>query len=173
MNSSALYANLWRFVGLVATQTLLLKQVSVSVGQYFNILLYPLFIFLLPIQMATPYIVGLGFSIGLVIDFFYGTPGIHASAGAFSGFARTLIFYAFAPKGGFSGKELVFSPHFFGWQIFLQTVAVFFALHLFWYFSVDAFTFVYFTAITVKTLAAWVLTMIFVVLYMVMFNPNS
>lgn len=173
MNSNAFFPNLWRFLGLFAAQALFLKQVSLALGAYFNILLYPLFILFLPLQLATPYVVLLGFLIGMSVDFIYGTPGVHASAGAFSGYARSLIFFTFAPKGGYSGKELIFAPAFFGWQIFLQVAALFFVAHLFWYFSVDAFTFVYVGAITLKTLAAWVLTMLFVVLYTALFHPNN
>jgi hypothetical protein len=173
MNSNTFFSNLWRFLGLFATQAIFLKQVTVALGAYFNILLYPLFILFLPLQLATPYVVLLGFTIGMAVDFVYGTSGVHASAGAFSGYARSLIFYTFAPKGGYSGKELIFSPAFFGWQIFLQVAALFFVAHIFWYFSVDAFTFVYVGAITAKTLAAWILSMLFVVLYTALFNPND
>lgn len=149
-----------------------MKQFTLSVGAYFNVLLYPLFILFLPVQLATPYIVLLGFGIGIVVDIFYGSMGVHASTGAFSGLLRNFILLGFAPKGGFSGKEPIYSPYHFGWQQFLQVSAIFFALHLFWYFSVDAFTFVYFGAITLKTMAAWGLTMLFVVLYVAMFNPK-
>ncbi len=172
MNSSIL-PNMWRFFGLVAVQGLLLHQISLSLGEYFNILLYPLFILFLPMQMSTPYLVGLGFLIGLAVDFPYMSIGVHASAGAFAGFVRPIVLAAFEPKGGYSGKEPIFSPYHFGWQMFLQVTALFFMLHLFWYFSVDAFTFVYFSTITLKTLAGWVLTMIFVVFYGFLFNPKN
>ena len=159
---------------MVAVQVMLLKQMGQAVSStYFNVLLYPLFILFLPLQMAAPYLVLLGFAIGMCVDIFYASPGVHASAGAFSGFARTIIVGAFAPKGGYSPKEPVFSPTHVSWQTFLQGAAVFFFLHLFWYFSVDAFTFVYFGSIFLKTLASWGLTMIFVVLYAAMFNPKN
>lgn len=166
------FPNIWRFIGLVLVQVLLLQQIGSTVGSYFNVLLYPLFILFLPIPLATPYAVLLGCAIGFTVDFFYGPLGLHASAGAFSGFARGIILTAFEPKGGYSGKEPIMSPALFGWRKFLQVSAVFFAAHLFWYFSVNAFTFVYFTTISLKTAAAWALTMIFVVLYGILFNPK-
>lgn len=172
MNNS-IFPSIWRFIGLLAVQALLLQQAGSAIGSYFNVLLYPLFILLLPIQMPTPYVVLLGFSIGLSVDFFYTTIGLHASAGAFSGFARSIILAAYKPKGGYSGKEPVAAPAYFGWQWFVQVAALFFIAHLFWYFSVNAFTFVYFTTITLKTLASWGLTMIFVVLYCILFNPKN
>jgi hypothetical protein len=173
MNSSQIFANLGRFLMLVSIQVLLLKQVALSVGEYFNILAYPLFIFLLPLQLATPYAVGLGFVIGMTVDWFYQTPGVHASAGVFSGWARAFIFKVFAPKGGYSGKETIFSPAYFGWQQYFQVLAVFMVAHLFWYFSVDAFTFVYFGSIALKTLACWLLSMLFVGLISGLLNPKN
>ncbi|MCB9307941.1 MAG: hypothetical protein H6565_15190 [Lewinellaceae bacterium] len=172
MNNN-IFPHIWRFFGLTLLQVLLLQQMSASIGSYFNVLLYPLFILFLPIQLATPYAVILGFLIGLSVDFFYVSIGIHASAGAFSGFARSIILSAYEPKGGYTGKEPIPSPAHFGWRWFLQVAAFFFFAHLFWYFSVNAFTFVYVTTITLKTLAGWGLTMIFVVLYCILFNPKN
>ncbi len=170
MNNSIL-PSIWRYLGLVAVQVLILKQLSL--GPYFAVLLYPLFIFFLPLKLATPYLVLLGFWVGLSVDFFYGSLGVHASAGAFSGLARVLVFATFGPKGGLSGKEPVFSPLHFGWQSALSAAAFFMLLHIFWYFSVDEFTFVYFTKITLKTIASWFLTMIFVVFYMALFRTKN
>lgn len=172
MNKSLL-PSLWRFLGLVAVQGLLLHQVGSSISEYFNVLLYPLFILLLPIQMSSTLAVVLGALIGFAVDMFYASPGVHASAGAFSGYARSVILAAFKPKGGYTGKEPIPAPAYFGWTWFAQVAAVFFTAHLLWYFSVNAFSFVYFTAITAKTLAGLALTMIFVVLYCILFNPKN
>ena len=171
MNSN-IFPHIWRFIILVAVQVFVLQQITLAVGPYFNVILWPLFIAFLPLALATPYLVLLGFAAGMVVDLFYGTPGIHASAGAFCGLARPFVFKAFAPKGGFSGKEPIFSPAHVGWQTFLQGIAVLFVLHIFWYFSVEAFTFVYLATITLKTLAAWALTMVLSVLYTTLSNPK-
>ena len=172
MNSS-LIPSIWRFLGLVAVQTLLLKQMGAAVDSiYFNVLLYPLLVLFLPMELSAPIAVLLGFAVGMAVDLPYGTPGVHASAGAFSAFAKPIVIAVVGPKGGFTSKELIFSPHHVSWQTFLQGSSLFFFLHLFWYFSVDAFTFVYFSSIIFKTVAALFLTMIFVVLYAAMFNPK-
>jgi hypothetical protein len=172
MNSNIL-PHVWRFFVLTLFQVLVLKQLALSAGSYFNVLIYPLFIFFLPIRIATAYAVLLGFAIGITVDSFYGSLGVHASAGAFSGLIRGVILEAFGPKGGLKGKEPVFAPQYFGWQSFLQAMGVFMVFHLFFYFSVDAFTFVYFTTITLKTLASWVLSMIFVLLFMAFFKVRE
>jgi hypothetical protein len=173
MNSNLWLSGIWRYLICAAIQVLFFRQVDLSIGSYFNVMIYPLAIFLLPLQLRAPYMVLLGFLIGITIDIPYNSPGVHASAGAFSGFARSILLTPYEPKNGFTGKEPIFSPAYFGWQRFLQTVAMFYALHLFWYFSVDAFTFVYFDKIALKALASLVLSMVCVGFYVFLTNPKS
>lgn len=173
MNSSILFSNFWRFIGLIVVQVVILSKVSLAANGYCNILIYPLFILFLPTQLATPAAVMLGFAIGLTVDFLTGTIGVNASAGAMSGYARAIILHRFAPKGGFSGKELIPAPEYFGWRWFLGVAALFFAVHIFWYFSMAYFTPVYLLAkIVPQTLLGWTLTMILVVLYTRLFHPK-
>lgn len=172
--NSVVVINIWRFLLLVALQGLLLKQMGVAVGsEYFNVFLFPLFILFLPLQTPASAMVFLGFAIGICVDIFYGVPGVHASAGAFSGFIRNLAVNAFAPKGGFSSKEPVFSPIYVGWPTFMKGAATFFFVHIFWYFSVDAFTLIVFGSILLKTMVSWFITLIFVALFTLLFNPKS
>ncbi|MFN0036097.1 MAG: hypothetical protein ACKVUS_13620 [Saprospiraceae bacterium] len=173
MNGRNIGPHFLRFIGLVAVQSLLLNQMTGTVGSYFNVLLYPLFILFLPLQLPAPYLVLLGFAVGLAADAFVPSWGIHASAGAFSGLARTFALKPFAPKGGFSQKDPIFAPAHVGWQTFIQGATLFMGLHIFWYFSVNYFAPVFVGEILKKTLAAWVLTMIFVALYAAMFNPKK
>jgi hypothetical protein len=173
MSSNTIFPHALRFIGLVAVQSLLLNQMTGSIGMYFNVLLYPLFILFLPLQMPAPYLVLLGFAVGVSVDAFVPSWGIHASAGAFSGFARGLALLPFAPKGGFSAKDPIFAPSQIGWQTFLQGASLFMVMHLLWYFSFSYFSHLFALEIVKKTAAAWALTMIFVVLYTAMFNPKK
>ena len=173
MNSSFIVPNVGRFLGLVLVQVVILSEVSLSADGYFNILLYPLFILLLPIQIATPVAVILGFLMGLTIDVFSGTIGVNASAGAFSGYARAVILHQYAPRGGYTGKEPIASPIYFGWRWFLSVASIFFAVHIFWYFSMAYFTPIYFLAkILPQTLIGWIFSMAVVVVLMRLFHPK-
>lgn len=173
MNTSLIYSNLWRFLGLVFFQVIVLREVSLSINENFNILVYPLFILFLPLQIFTPYAVLLGFAIGITVDLFYGNYGLHASAGAFSGFARNFLLKVFMPRGGFSGREIIPAPEYFGWTWFLQVCSLFLFLHIFWYYSVDDFSFVFIKSITLKTLVALALSMLFAIFYGFLFNPKQ
>ena len=173
MNSNSISPNIWRFIGLVAVQVVILSQVALTADGFFNILIYPLFILLLPIQLPTPMAVLLGFFIGLTIDFFAGTLGINASAGALSGYMRAVILNRFAPHGGFTGKEPIPSPAYFGWRWFLSVAAIFFAFHIFWYFSMAYFTLVYLLPkILPQTAISWIATMLVAVVLIRLFNPK-
>ena len=171
MNNLVL-GNIFRFVGLFLVQVLVFKQVSEAIGPWFSIFIYPLFILLLPLVLPTSLVVLAGFFMGILIDMFYQSPGVHASAGAFSGFGRALIFAIFEPKGGFSSNYTTISPLTTGWQTFMQIAGVFFFAHLFWYFAVSEFTLVYFGSITLKTLGALVLSLLMVVIYLGLFRTK-
>ena len=71
--NSGVFPSIWRFFGLVAVQVLLLKQIGLSIDSaYFNVLLYPLFILLLPLQLSPNFMVLLGFAVGMAVDIFSG-----------------------------------------------------------------------------------------------------
>lgn len=171
MNNVVL-ANIWRFLGLYLAQVLVFLQVSKAVGPYFNVIVYPLFILLLPVMIPTSAAILLGTAIGFLVDFASGTPGVHASASAFSAFCRPLILAGFEPKGGFAGKDPVPSPHHIGWQTFLQVAVVFFFAHLFWYFAISEFTLVYFGSISLKTIIALVASLAMTAIYMGLFRTK-
>lgn len=173
MNSRIISPNIWRFIGLVAMQVVILSEVSLAAEGYSNILVYPLFILFLPIELATPVAVFLGFLVGITVDVFTGTIGINASAGALSGFARTIILRKYAPSGKFSGKELIPSPEYFGWRWFLIVASIFFAVHIFWYFSMAYFTPVYLLKkILPQAGLSWIISMLVVIVLTRLFNPK-
>lgn len=173
MNSSNILPNIWRFIGLTAVQAIILSKVALTLDGYCNILIYPLFILFLPIQLATPAAVFLGFLIGLTVDMLTGTPGVNASAGAMSGYVRAILLHRNAPRGGYTAKELIPSPEYFGWRWFMNVAAIFFAVHILWYFSMAYFTPVYLLEkILPQSALGWVLSMVIVFLYTRLFHPK-
>lgn len=170
--SNLILTNVFRFLGLVALQVLILKRVTFGWGdtQYLHILLYPLFLFLLPLRTPKAAVMLLGFLIGITVDMFYDSPGIHASAGVFTGYARIFILNRLEPRGKYNVN---FSPTMqrMGTNWFLRYSGIMMALHLFFYFSVEAFTFAYIVDILLKTIFSWVGSMVFVLIFMFIFKP--
>ncbi len=105
-----------RFIGLVLVQVLLLD--NVELGSYINPFPYVYFILLLPINIGRLPLLMLGFALGLTMDTFSGTGGIHAAASTLIAFYRPFLLSAQSPREGF---ELHATPHVrlygFGWYL--------------------------------------------------------
>lgn len=83
----------------VLVQTLLLKNlVLFNTGFCF---VYVAFILLLPIETSTLVLMGLGFTIGFVIDIFYNSLGLHALTMVFIAYLRNYWLGAITPQGGY------------------------------------------------------------------------
>jgi len=78
-----------RFVVLVLFQVLVINHIRL--GGYVHPYIYMIFIMLLPFNMPKWQILGLGFFLGLTIDMFTGTPGLHAGATTLMAFCRPSI----------------------------------------------------------------------------------
>ena len=172
--SNLVLTNTFRFLGLLFLQVLILQRVGIGWTSfpYIHILLYPLFIILLPMRTPKAAVMLLAFLIGISVDLFYSSPGIHASASVFTGFIRSFILARLEPRGGYNVN---FSPtkERMGLNWFLRYAGILMAAHLFFYFSVEAFTFVFFIDILIKTLVGFVISMMFIILFMFIFNPRD
>ncbi len=77
------------FVLVVLIQVLFLNNVQFS--GYVNPYFYIVFILMLPQSISRIWLLIFSFALGLTIDVFSNTPGIHASASVFLGFVRPFI----------------------------------------------------------------------------------
>ncbi len=75
-----------RFVVLVLFQVLVINHIRL--GGYVHPYIYLTFILLLPFSMPKWQLLVLGFAMGLSIDLFTGTPGLHAGATTLMAFCR-------------------------------------------------------------------------------------
>lgn len=82
-------ANIVRFVGLVLVQVILLNRIN-FLG-YINPYLYILFIILLPINLSQWKTIFFGFLLGLSVDVFMDSGGVHAAACLVAAYARPLV----------------------------------------------------------------------------------
>ncbi len=168
--NSTIFHNAVRLIALVLLQGLLLRRIAME-WPYFHIVLYPLAIMLLPLRMPNTLVITLGFACGLLVDIFYQTPGLHASAGTWTAFVRAFVLRYLEPRG--AGYNVNYSPT--AWRMglgwFLRYAAILMWLHLFFLFSVEAFTFVFIGEILLKTTLSFTLSMLFVFIYTVVFNP--
>jgi rod shape-determining protein MreD len=87
------------FILLILLQVLLFNNIQFS--GYVNPYVYIMFILLLPVEIPSWLLLLLSFSIGLIIDFFSGSPGMHTSATVLAGFVRPYILRIVSPKDGY------------------------------------------------------------------------
>lgn len=173
MNRNAVIANIIRFIGFLLVQGLVLRRVTLGLDlPYTQILLYPVFIMLLPLRMPRPLVILSAFAMGILLDWFYNSWGIHASASLFTAFARPFILKRLEPRGGYTAAHAPNRER-MGWDWFLRYSAFLLASHLFFYFSVESFTFVYIIRILLKTVFSFVISMGFLLIYMQLFNPKE
>jgi len=174
MNLSAL-RHIIRGILLLLLQVLVLKRIGLGeswIWEYGNIFIYPVIIFLLPFRLSRLYVILIGFFIGLIIDIFYDTIGVHAFALTATAYARGLMLAYMEPRGGY---QLSMSPTIFSMGLNWVLTFTFFTMliHVFLYFSVEVFTFVYIGQILLKTLITLVLSMLVIMGYHLLFNPRT
>lgn len=166
--------NVARFIGLALLQVFVLRRITLwwDGFHYFQIFLYPLFILLLPFRTPRELVLFAAFFLGLGIDFFYDSPGMHASASVFIAVLRPAILQWISPRGGYDVKHSPTKAQ-YGMPWFLRYASIMLAIHLFFYFSVESFTFVYIVQILLKTVSSFVISMLFIWMTMIIFNPKE
>ena len=163
-----------RGILILIVQILILKRIS-SGSQWLwlngEIFIYPIIILLLPIRLSRHYVIMIGFFLGLFVDMFYDTVGIHAFALTAMGYARGIILTYLEPRGGY---QITMSPtrHSMGINWLLAYTAFLFIVFVFLYFTVEIFTFVYVGKILVKTIITFLLSMMTIMGYHMLFNPR-
>lgn len=94
------------FILIMIMQLLVINNIFV-----YNMLhpyIYIWFILLLPVNIPMWAILILGFASGLIVDIFFYTPGLHASATVFLAFVRPFLLRLFPPKVDIKNDT---SPH--------------------------------------------------------------
>lgn len=173
MNNTVL-RNIIRFFVLLALQGLFLKRVSegwVSSSLYINVFLYPLFIMLLPLQTPRTGVLVLSFLMGIGVDLFYDSLGVHAAALTAMGYSRALFLSIYEPREGYKLNALP-TPGDLGMSWFLKYTASMLGLHLLVYFSVDAFSPVYIVGILTRTFFTFIATMLAILIFVFIFSPK-
>lgn len=130
--------NILRFAFLVALQVLVLNNIQFS--GYVNPFLYILFIILLPFETPNWSLLMIAFGLGLSVDVFSDTMGMHAASTVFVAFLRPFVLKYISPRDGY---EVGTFPrlYYYGFEWFFKYAAVMVLAHHLFYFIVEAFTF--------------------------------
>jgi len=128
------------FIALVLIQVLVLNQVQVS--GYINPFVYILFILLLPQSTPRYLLMIFGFLIGLSVDVFSNSLGIHAAATVFIAFIRPFVIRSISNREEDRNEYPGLRQNKFLWFLSYTTIMVF--AHHFILFYLEYFTFSHF-----------------------------
>lgn len=148
------------FVVLVLAQVLVLNQVQL--GGYINPYIYVLFILLLPVSTPRYLLLILGFLIGLAVDIFANSLGIHAAATVFIAFVRPYIIRSISNREEDRNDYPGLHQNKFTWFLSYSFLMVFF--HHFFLFYLEYFTFSHFFSTFLKIILSSVFTVFIIVL---------
>jgi rod shape-determining protein MreD len=131
-----LLINLLRFVVLVFLQVFLLKNISL----YDLATPYPyiLFILLLPFETPNMVLYILAFILGINIDAFYDTPGLHAASCVLLAFVRILFISITVQKEGFDNEPEP-TLGIMGFRWFFMYALILTLIHHFFLFNLEVF----------------------------------
>ena len=141
--------NIIRFIVFVALQTIIFNQLEIGYG--FHLMIHPLFIMLLPFELGVISLMGLAFLMGIIIDIFSNTYGLHASSLVMMAYLRPIVFKFYGPREGYDPLK---EPNVFdmGNRWFTYVFGILLLAHHFWYFLVEIFQFNQFFFILQKTI---------------------
>ncbi|SKA08460.1 rod shape-determining protein MreD [Chitinophaga eiseniae] len=164
---SILLRNIIRFVFLLLIQVFVLNKILIH--QLVSPYLYMLFILALPFNLPRPVVMLLGFLMGVSLDMFSNTMGIHAAACVFIAYLRPFIINILSPQGGFETTQKTPSMTSMGVSQFLIYAAVLVFLHHVVFFTLEVFGFGNPLYLMLKILLSTAASLILIVLYELLF----
>lgn len=157
---SAIIKNTFLFVVLVVLQVLLFNNIQFSM--YINPYVYVLFILLLPFETPRWIFLVSGFLLGILLDIFSHTMGIHATACVFASFMRPYVLQSISPRDGYKSHIRPGMQH-LGVEWFIKyTLLLVFAHHTV-LFYVEVFKFTYFFHTLLRVFISTIFTSIFII----------
>jgi rod shape-determining protein MreD len=167
---SEILRNIFRFLLLVTVQVLIIK--NIELGKFINPFVYVLFIIVLPFDTPKWLLLFSSFLLGVSIDMFYDTGGIHAAACVFMGYIRPGILKLFSPREGY---ELGTQPtvQYLGVPWFLSYAGILIVLHHFVLFYLEMFRFTEFFSTFFRALSNSVFTLLLVVVCQFLFSRKK
>lgn len=158
--------NIIRFFLLVLVQVLIIK--NIELGRFINPFIYVLFIIVLPFETPKWLLLVSGFILGISIDMFYDTSGMHAAASVLMAYARPGILKLFSPRDGYeSGTQPTIQ--YLGVPWFLSYAGILILLHHLILFYIEIFRLNEFFSTFFRVIVSSIFTLILIVISQYLF----
>lgn len=148
------------FVLLVLIQVLIFNQVQFN--GFFNPYVYILFIILLPLKTPRYAVLFLGFFLGLIIDIFSNSLGVHSAATVFIAYLRPVVIRLISNREDDKNDYPGLHQNKLVW--FVSYVAIMVLLHHLLLFYLEVYTFANFFNTLYRVILSSVFTIIIIVL---------
>lgn len=162
--------NIIRLLIFVLAQGLIFSQLNFGYG--IHPMVYPLFILLLPFDTKPIVLMLLAFVVGVGVDYFVNTFGLHASAAVLVAYIRPALFRQFAPRDDYDIlKEPTANDMGYSW--FLKVAGITVLVHHLWFFSLEYFKLSAWKEIITNTILSSIITLIIFILIQILFFKKS
>ena len=128
--------NIVRFLVVILFQVLVMDNVMIN--GYMIPYIYLLFILLMPFETPRWTQLVLGFLLGMGIDLFLNTPGMHTAATVLVAFIRPYLLNLLAPRDGYDTDSFP-RIHYYGFLWFLKYTLIIVVIHHFLLFYLEVF----------------------------------
>ncbi len=132
-----LYVLFFRFLLFFGLQVFVFNQLNISA--YVHIMITPLYVMILPFDLNVFRLMLISFVLGLFVDMFSNTFGLHASALVLMAYLRPFVFNWFEPRDGYDNLKtpsIIDMPY----QWFLMAFGILLVFHHLWFFTVESFS---------------------------------
>jgi hypothetical protein len=167
--------NNWVKYGLVFILVVLIQGLvvnNIQLNEYFNPMVYPIMILMLPFEMSIIASMAVALVLGISVDAFSNTFGLHASSALFIGYLRPTIMKYIQPKEGYDNTLLpIIQDMGVIWFVIYCTVILF--LHHLWFFTFEILRFDLILLILGKTFFSLIFSIFIVVLFQYIFYKPS
>lgn len=162
------FLNSSRFIVFLCLQLLIFNNINLF--GYLNPYPYLLFILLYPINSNKWILLIMSFTIGIILDMFYNSGGIHALASVILAYIRPSLF-KFAFGLSYEYQTVKIADKISSERITLLLIAIF--IHHFFLFSFEYFRLNLLFSILIKSLASTIFTFIVCLLILFIIKPNK
>lgn len=162
--------NIIRFLVLIFVQVLVIK--NIELGRFINPFIYVLFIIVLPFETPKWLLLLSAFVLGITIDMFYNTAGMHAAAAVFMAYMRPGVLKLFSPRDGY---EFGTQPtiQYLGVPWFLSYSGILILFHHLVLFYIEAFRFSEFFSTFFRVIISSIFTLLLVVVSQYLFQRKK
>jgi hypothetical protein len=159
-----------RMLLFIVAQGLIFGQLNFGYG--IHLMIYPLFILMLPFDTRPISLMILAFITGIGVDFFMNTFGLHTSAAVLVAYIRPGIYSLFSPRDGY---DILKEPTFFelGPVWFLKVSVTILFVHSVWFFMLEYFKFSAWKEIIQSSVLSTLVTLVILFVLQILFFKKA